>query len=448
MTLLFAIAILPLLVLLSLVAYIDRLYFEMGKLLSREYQENIDVWTRVVEPRLHMGRDSIALSATVLTQLVQIALAMLFTAHLILRDGLLLNGGLHLPTLTETCENIFALVLLVMIFGRLLPHLYFMRTRGFWTARISLFIMALFYLVLPVTLLLGLMISIAALAEPRVEPAAENSAEAVDALLEAGEEEGILEESDRELMRSAVEFGDKVAHEVMTPRPEVFAVSGSMTLAEFTEQLSEHAFSRVPVYSESLDQITGIAFAHDLLQVADADAAERLVSGIQRPAEFVPETKKVNVLLREMQREKQHMRIVIDEYGAVAGLVTIEDLLEEIVGNIADEHDVQGPDDLPVAEADGAYVVGGTFEVARLSELFGESDLALPEEYDATTLGGLVTEMAGRIPLPGEVIETDTLRFEVLASTDRRIDRLRLRHIKAPAEDAASRPQSAPRLAS
>jgi len=443
MNLLIAIAVPLLLLLLSLVAYIERLYFEMGKLLSREYQENIDVWTDLVEPRMHMGRDSIALSATVLMQLLQIALAMIFTAHLLMPDG-----TLHLPTITQTFENIFALLLLVMFFGRLLPHVYFMSTSGRWTAHIWPFIMGLFYLVLPVTLLLGLMLSIAALAEPHVGPAADSSAEAVDALLEAGEEEGILEESDRELLRSAVEFGDKIAREVMTPRPEIFAVPGTITLAEFTERLTEHAFSRVPVFEESLDHITGIAFAHDLLQITDVDAIKRPVTSIQRPAEFVPETKKVNELLREMQREKQHMRIVIDEYGLVAGLVTIEDLLEEIVGNIADEHDVSEPDDAPIAEQDGAYVVSGSFEVDRLTELFGENDLALPEDYQATTIGGLVTEMAGRIPLPGEIIETDALRCEVLASTDRRIDRLRLRHVPLSKEESVSGQQSTPRLAS
>jgi putative hemolysin len=441
MTLLFGAAVIALLALLSLVAYIDRLYFEMGKLLSRNYQENIDVWVRVVEPRLRMGRENIALSATVMVQLTQIALAMLFTAHLFLPHGYVAQ-----PTWTEAGENFIVLVLLVMIAARLLPHAYFMRTKGIWTARMTYFIMALFYLALPVTLMLGLMLSIAALAEKPEEPdEAEAQAEAMDKLLEAGEEEGILEESDRELVRSAVEFGDKVVREVMTPRPEIFAVPGTMTLQEFTAVLADHPFSRVPVYGASLDQVTGIAFAHDLLQVADTDAEQRSVASMQRVAEFVPETKKVSELLREMQREKQHMHVVVDEYGAVAGLVTIEDLLEEIVGNITDEHDEEhGPDDVPVHEADGSVVVGGGFDVARLGELFGEHDLALPEQFHATTVGGLVTEMVGRIPLPGEVIETDGLRIEVMASSDRLIDRLRLRALMKPepAEENGETPTS------
>ena len=154
-------------------------------------------------------------------------------------------------------------------------------------------------------------------AHPRKEE--EASVEAVDALIEAGEEEGILEESDRELVRSAVEFGDKVAREVMTPRPEMFAVPGSTTLEEFLDMIESQPFSRVPVYEGTLDHVTGIVFAHDLLRIRDEDARTQTVASIQRPAAFVPETKKVNELLREMQREKQHMRIVIDEYGGVAG---------------------------------------------------------------------------------------------------------------------------------
>ena len=265
-------------------------------------------------------------------------------------------------------------------------------------------------------------------------------------------------------MRSVVEFGDKLVREVMTPRPEVFAVPGTMTLEQFTATIEEHAFSRVPVFEGALDDISGIVFAHDLLQVADTDASSRSVADLQRPAAFVPETKNVAELLREMQREKQHMRIVIDEYGAVAGLVTIEDLLEAIVGEIDDEHDSAEPDDAIVREPDGALNLSGTFEVSRLRELLrdqarehaeqqaqmpalaqpsaseneGEFDpsteyearedpaLNLTQSYEATTLGGLVSEIAGHIPLPGEVVEADGLRLEVLAATDRRIDRIRV----------------------
>ena len=433
-----------LLMVLALAAYVDRVYSESGKFLAREYQDNIDSWEELVEPKLKLGREQVELSASVLRQLSLAAVALIF--------GVGVHGSGRELFRVQVGLACFWLVALVLFFGRLVPQLLFARTRGRWVVRIRYVLQALFYLVLPITLLLSLLLSIAALAEPEDAAEEEHPSEAMDALLEAGEEEGILEESDRDLVRSVVEFGDKVVREVMTPRPEIFAVPSSLTLKEFTDEIGDHIFSRVPVYRESLDNITGIAFAHDLLQVTDEDAVTRTIAGMQRPAVFVPETKMVAELLREMQSEKQHMRIVIDEYGGVAGIVTIEDLLEAIVGSISDEHDETREDDAPVREENGAYVVSGTFEVSRLRELFedqfpgrsaeaeleeeeteSERDsrdeataLRLPEHYESTTVGGLVSEIAGHIPLPGEVVEEEGLRMEVLASTDRRIDRIRV----------------------
>jgi len=432
----FGVSIVGLLCLLALSAYIDRIYFEMGKFLSREYAENIDAWERWVEPRLRLSRESATMSASVLRQIALGGLAFLMAMRL--------HGAVGRSP-AEIARTLFELLLVLLFFDRLLPQLFFTRTRGVWIAKIAPLVRGLFYLVLPVTLAIGLLLSIAGLAEPEAaEP--EHPGEAMDALLEAGEEEGVLDEEDRELVRSVVEFGDKVVREVMTPRPEMFAVPGTMSLEEFTAAVNEHGFSRVPVYAGSLDEITGIVFARDMLGVKDSDAARRKVAQLQRPAAFVPESKKVNELLREMQRQKQHMNVVIDEYGGVAGLVTIEDLLEAIVGNIEDEHDAKVEEE-PIAEADGAFVVPGSFEVSRLRELFGESlqgreagdegsfeedavaESVLPQlltGYEATTVGGLVSEIAGHIPLPGEVIEDGPLRLEVLESTDRLVEKVRV----------------------
>jgi CBS domain containing-hemolysin-like protein len=289
----------------------------------------------------------------------------------------------------------------------------------------------------PITVFVRFFASVASLAEEQATPEEETAVD-VEALLEAGEEEGILEESDIDLVRSAVEFGDKLVREVMTARPEVFAVRDSTTLEEFLTELRVHNFSRVPVYAGSLDNVTGIAFAHDLLQIPDEEARTRTVAGIQRPAVFVPETKRGYELLREMQREKQHMRIVIDEYGGVSGLVTIEDLLEQIVGNIRDEHEEDAHVEEPQREPHGVWLVPGSFPVDQLPDLFGEQAglTELGEAYEATTLGGLVSEIEGRIPLPGEVVllEAIGLRMEIVASTDRHVERLR---VFPPAGEAA-----------
>ncbi len=457
---------------LTVAAYVDRIYTEMGRFLAREYQENIDAWEVEVEPRLRLGRESIAVSASLLRQMSWGALVLLLGMHLYRRDAA--TGLVYGPTMAQVAQAVLGLLLLLLVFDRLVPQLLFTRTRGRWVGRLRPVLEVLIFAVQPVALALGLLLSIAALAEPEDEREEEHPSEAMEALLEAGEEEGILEESDRELVRSVVEFGDKMVREVMTPRPEMFAVPGSMTLEEFTAAIEEHAFSRVPVYEGVLDEVTGIAFAHDLLQVADTDAARRTVAEMQRPAAFVPETKNVAELLREMQREKQHMRLVIDEYGGVAGLVTIEDLLEAIVGEIADEHDTVEDQDEATVTAEGDVIASGGFEVSRLRDVLlerlrsaapeadavadgegaegedAEADDArgererlgsredalqrLGDGYEATTVGGLVSEMSGHIPFPGEVVEQDGLRFEVLEATDRRIDRVQVSLVDAVRE--------------
>ncbi len=425
MNILSSLAIAVLLGVLTLSSYIDRLYSEMGKFLPGEFQENIDVWELAVEPRLGMVRERLALSAALWTQFSLAFLTLCFGA--LLFAG---TSAMDRPSAAEIAQAVFGAVLVIILFNQFLPFVFFTRTRGRWIVRLRLLIRLLFFLMLPATLFLAFLLSIAALAEPPPGKDEEDLNEAaVDALIEAGEEEGIIEKGDRDLVRSAVEFGDKVVREVMTPRPDIFAVPAETTLEEFILQLRDHPYSRVPVYSGSLDHITGIAFAHDLLQIADNTARTQRVMSIQRPAAFVPETKRVNELLREMQREKQHMRIVIDEYGGVAGLVTIEDLLEEIVGAIQDEHERDTDQDVPVREPGGTWLVPGNLEVARLKELLGD-DFDLGQEYQAATVGGLVSEIARRIPLAGEVVVADSLRFQVVASTSRRIERLRVSFIE------------------
>ena len=336
----------------TLGSYMRRVYSEFGKISSREVQENLDAWEERVEPHLGLNREHAALCAAVLEQLALVVIALEF-------GTLLFDRSLAPPTTAEVAQAVFGVVLAVVICGQLLPSLLFNRTRGEWVGRLLWPIRLLLWITTPATVFIRFFFSVAALAEHPVG-AKEEPAPDVEMLIEAGEEEGILERSDSDLVRSAVEFGDKLVREVMTPRPEVFAVEASLTLERFLELLREHNYSRVPVYAGLLDNVTGIAFAHDLLQITDVEARTRKVSEIQRPAVFVPETKRGYELLREMQWEKQHMRIVIDEYGAVAGLVTIEDLLEQIVGKIQDEHEDEAGEE-PQREPSGAWVAPGAF---------------------------------------------------------------------------------------
>jgi len=415
----------------TLFAYVTRIYAEYGKILSREVQENLDAWEELVEPRLGLTRDHASLCAVLVRQLALGLLALEFGA-------LLFDRQPHVgpPTAAEISQAVLAVVLVVVFCNRIIPALLFNRTRGRWVRRIVFPVLVLLWLVTPFSAVIRFFDSVAALSEEaggkEDEPVPD-----VEALLEAGEEEGILEKTDRELVRSAVEFGDKLVREVMTPRPRMFVVRDTNTLEGFLAMLKEHNYSRVPVFRGTIDNITGIAFAHDLLQITDEEARTRTVASIQRPAVFVPETKKGYELLREMQREKQHMRIVIDEYGGVAGLVTIEDLLEQIVGEIRDEHEEDAPAHDAQHEPNGAWVVPGSFAVDQLGSLF-DAEIHIPEGYEATTVGGLVSELEGRIPLAGEVVvlESAGLRMEVVASTDRRVDRVRVFPPAPPAENS------------
>jgi putative hemolysin len=395
---------------LTLVSYVDRLYSEIGKFLSREFQNNIDAFEQHVEPHLGVGRNRASLSMALLTQITIATIAMVI-GFAVFRDWAW--------TSHEILEGTLSLVLIIIVFNRFLPFVFFARTTGHWLTRWTLLLRALIYLVLPVTLVLGFLQSVTALTREHVDEEPETQAEAVDALLEAGQEEGILDETNRDLIQSVVEFGEKTVREAMKPRPEMVTVPTNTTVEQFIELLRVRPFSRVPVYEGTIHNIKGIIYAQDVLQIPDTEAAMRTVATLmRRDVYFVPESKLGSDLLREMQKNNIRMAIVVDEYGGVAGLVTIEDLVEEIVGEISDEHE-KGE---VVRENDHSYIVRGNVDIDRLDELFG----VRPEGHESATVAGLVSELAGRIPHKGEVVEVDGLRFEVVESTERRVERVRI----------------------
>jgi putative hemolysin len=395
--------------LLTLTSYVDRVFKEAGKFLSREFQENIDYFEHQIEPKLGVNAQRAMLAMAILPQLLLGTIAFLL-AYTVFD---------HAWTGLELLQAAITLVFVIVICNRLLPHVLFARTRGEWLSHYVWLLRILIYVALPVTIMLGFTISVASLTKEHSEEEPEHPSEAVDALIEAGREEGILEESDRHLIQSVVEFGDKTVREVMTPRPEIFAIPADWTIEQLLESLREQSYSRIPVYRGSIDNIVGLVFSHDLLQIADTDARTRKVGEVVRDELiFIPETKRGSELLREMQRDNVRMAVVIDEYGSVAGLVTIEDLIEEIVGELRDEDETD-----IVREGEHTYVVPGSMDVDRLNELFGRR---MEEEHEAATVAGLVSEIAGRIPQPGEIVQDSGLRFEILASTPRRIERLRI----------------------
>ena len=403
-------ALVLLIALLTLVSYVDRVYQEIGKFLSRDFQDNIDSFEQLVEPRLGVSRERAALSMAILTQLIMASIAMI-VGFTVFRD--------RAWDIYAVLEAGLTLILIIIIFNRLLPFVFFSRTSGRWLVHFALPLRLLIYLILPITLVLGFCQSVAALTREHGDQAPETPAEAVDALIEAGQEEGILQEGDRDLIQSVVEFSGKTVRDAMKPRPEMVAVPVNATVEQVIELLKTKPFSRIPVYEGSIHNIKGILYTQDLLQVRDSEAHTRTVDTLmRRDVHFVPESKLVSDLLREMQRSNVRMAIVVDEYGGVAGLVTIEDLVEEIVGEIGDEHEKAQV----VRENEHSYVVPGNMDVDRLDELFG----IRPEGRESSTIAGLVSELAGRIPKRGEVIEDDGLKFEVLDSTDRKVERVRI----------------------
>ena len=403
-------ALVLLIALLTLVSYVDRVYQEIGKFLSRDFQDNIDSFEQLIEPRLGVSRERAALSMAILTQLIMASIAMI-VGFTVFRD--------RAWDIYAVLEAGLTLILIIIIFNRLLPFVFFSRTSGRWLGHFALPLRLLIYLILPITLVLGFCQSVAALTREHGDQAPETPAEAVDALIEAGQEEGILQEGDRDLIQSVVEFSGKTVRDAMKPRPEMVAVPVNATVEQVIELLKTKPFSRIPVYEGSIHNIKGILYTQDLLQVRDSEAHTRTVDTLmRRDVHFVPESKLVSDLLREMQRSNVRMAIVVDEYGGVAGLVTIEDLVEEIVGEIGDEHEKAQV----VRENEHSYVVPGNMDVDRLDELFG----IRPEGRESSTIAGLVSELAGRIPKRGEVIEDDGLKFEVLDSTDRKVERVRI----------------------
>jgi putative hemolysin len=243
----------------------------------------------------------------------------------------------------------------------------------------------------------------------------------IQALIDVGEAEGILEEEEGELIHSIIEFGDTRVSEVMTPRPDIVAIPESATVREARDIMIESKYSRLPVYREQIDNVEGLIYVRDLLQEWAEDQEDEPIAPLVRPVYFVPETKPVAELLEEMQKAHVQLSIVIDEYGGVAGLVTVEDILEEIVGEIEDE-DI-GRDEEEIVESDGAYEVLGSTEIGKIERLFGVEI----EADDFTTIAGLVINESGKVPRSGERLTFRGLDVEVLEADERRIGRLRLK---------------------
>jgi len=324
--------------------------------------------------------------------------------------------------------------LLMMLSSYLIPQVLYRRTSGKWLVPLLPVCTFLAILAAPVAGFLNFLHSLLEIANAPSQPEEPATpAENIEALITAGTEEGLIEEQDRKLIQSVVEFGDTVAREVMTPRPNIVAIEAESTLEQLRQLVINEQYSRIPVYEVTIDTVIGFVHVRDMFELEENERATKTVRQLMRSIRFVPETKAVNDLMREMQAEGAHMVIVVDEYGNTAGLVTMEDLVEVILGEIRDEHE---PGTDVTEDGKGGYVVSGNFDLSRVADLFG---VGPEEDADSTTIGGMVTEWLGRVPSPGEVVERDGLRVEILASDEMRVEQVRIsKATPAPVPDTGA----------
>jgi CBS domain containing-hemolysin-like protein len=273
--------------------------------------------------------------------------------------------------------------------------------------------------------------------EPEYEQTAEDeeTIHGIQAYIDVGEEEGIIEEAEGEMIQSIIEFGDKLVGEVMRPRLQIVAIEATATVADARKLIIESKYSQLPVYRDVIDNIEGLVHVRDLLVYCEAGKDTTPVTECMRTAYFIPESKPIAQLLEEMQKAKVQMAMVINEYGGVAGLVTIEDIIEEILGEIEDEDRPGFEKDLVQSE-DGSYLVDGRTEIRKVEMLYDKE----VEADDFTTVAGLLINELGHVPKVGESLEFKGLQFEVVEADSKRVNRVRLRPIEQGSNEEKGSP--------
>jgi CBS domain containing-hemolysin-like protein len=409
---------------LPIFAYLDRVYRELHSVTTGRVRSHLETFEAEIEPRFKMDRKRLALSFNLLARLWLVLVAALTARGVIF----------FVPSSWQAAlEMVVFLGAEVAVLMQFLPALLLAGVRGSWVAPFVPIVRACLWIVRPIEAVLEGLVSVLHLSEE--EPSAPAEEQSIEALVDAATEEGIIEQDEARLIEQVIEFGEKRVRDVMTPRPDVIAIRSTASLEDLRELIIKTKFSRLPVYDKSLDDVVGIVFARDMLEVPDRDRPHRNVRELMRAALFVPETKFGSDLLKEMQRKNQQMAIVIDEYGLMAGLVTAEDLVEEIVGEIGEEDRRPAPDVL--REVGGAMILRGSVPIDKIAELFGVSLESAAEQANATTVAGLLNSLAGHVPRTGEVIDSDGLRFEVLEANQRKVLRVRARRAAADAASSA-----------
>lgn len=396
---------------LAAITFVQVLYLESLRLRTRDLPA-LQFFKETLKGRIGLKTERGALSFSLLkhTTIVLLGVAvMALTGR---------RSGFGWQSLLEAAAASWILLLAA---GYAVPQILYRKTEGRWMLPLVPLLRLMALSVRPLVVLLTFLEAVVDLAEPEnSQEEAATPEEHIEALITAGAEEGLIEEEDRKLIQAAVAFGDKTVREVMTPRPKIVAIDADRSLEDLRDLLIHEQYSRIPVYEGSIDRIIGFVHARDVLELDEEDRVHGKVRDLMRPVRLVPETKPVHDLLKEMQEDRAHMVIVIDEYGNTAGLATLEDLVEEILGEIHDEHE---PEIDVTPDGEGRYIVSGSFELNRLQDLLG---FRPPEDTESTTISGLAAEWLGRVPAVGEVAERHGLRIEVLAGNDMRVDLVRI----------------------
>jgi len=403
--------------LLGFVSYVQLLYLESLRLMRREV------------PSLEFFRDTLTAKIGLDPEHGSLAFSLvkhvsLFLMGLFYLCALAQPGVPYWESLIEAIGSAFLAMLLSTYF---VPFFLYRRTTGSWMLKALPAIKLLAACASPLAALVKMFQSLLDLdKDTRGETAPADSVEHIEALITAGAEEGILEEEDRKLIHSVVAFGDKNVREVMTARPNIIAISVDKSVEDLRQMVIHEGYSRIPVYQNTIDNIIGFVHVRDIFELDADERQSKPLKDLIRPIPMVPETKPVSDLLREMQRDGSHMVIAVDEYGNTAGLATMEDLVEEILGEIRDEHE---PDRDVRQESDHAFIAPGSLDLDRLQDLLNFR----PEvDTESTTVGGLIAEWLGHVPQAGEVAERGGIRIEVLAGDERRVDQVRISRVETP----------------
>jgi len=411
---------------LPIFSYLTLIYRELGRMTTGPIHQHLEIFEAEIEPKLKINRHSGGRTFRIIGHF--------WLAFLVLETT---RGVVYfVPGRWESLlEFIVFLTLEVVILMHFLPDMFLYRTTGRWLLPLLPLIRAAMWLAWPVRIFLEGAESLARIAEHEPERTEEQrTEEGIEALVEAAEEEGIIEPEQGDLIEQVVEFSDKRVREVMTPRPDIVAIAADATLEELHAKVVGTRFARLPVYEKSLDDIYGVAYAQDLLHIADQDLPKRKVRELAHPVMFIPETKAGSELLREMRQKNHPMAIVIDEHGLVAGLATVEDLVEEIVGESGRDDKQPAPD--VVREPDGGLVMRGSMSIDDVEDLLGVHFGDKADEA-VTTIAGLLSHVSRKVPAPGDKVDIAGYRFEVIEANQRKVLRLRIR--KRPAATVSAK---------